>query len=187
MAAVTTPTRHPPDGGAGRRGIARLRPPSLPRPLPQRLPRSLPDPEGTPLWQAWLATATSLGTHGDMLHVEHRWVPSLRTHGKMIHVDHRRLLASAPPATLHPMTSPTPADLLEAALALPREERARLASRLLASPDQWDDGEAATAWAAELEHRATEARSGLVGLDAWPDVLARLRELWRRPGRSGRR
>jgi putative addiction module component (TIGR02574 family) len=198
------PTRHPPGGGAGRRWIARLRPSSLPRPLPQGLPRPLPDPEGTPLWHPWLAPPASMGTHGDMLHVEHRWAASmgthgdmlhvehrwaalLETHGEVIHVDHRRPFPSAPPATLLPMTSPTPADLLEAALALPREERARLASRLLASLDAEDDGEATTAWATELEHRAADARSGQVSLEAWPDVSARLRQRWRDPDRSGRR
>jgi len=76
------PSRHPkrprPCGGAGRRQIARLRSPSLPRPMPQGPPRGVPDPEGGGVWQGWatlvkdrLGVRLAMGTHGEMLHVEH--------------------------------------------------------------------------------------------------------------------
>jgi putative addiction module component (TIGR02574 family) len=51
-------------------------------------------------------------------------------------------------------------DVLADVLRLPPEERARLALELIRSLDDGEDPDAARAWEAEVERRATEAESG---------------------------
>lgn len=66
--------------------------------------------------------------------------------------------------------------LESAVLLLPREERARLAERLLASLDV--DPEIEEAWAAEVRKRLDDWEAGLVKEHSWQEVrdhiLARL-------------
>ena len=50
--------------------------------------------------------------------------------------------------------------VLDEALQLDLSERAELAAELIASLDGERDSDVAAAWAAEIEHRATRARSG---------------------------
>jgi putative addiction module component (TIGR02574 family) len=69
--------------------------------------------------------------------------------------------------------SPTAAQLLADALALPESERTELAVDLLASlpgPDERTDAE----WLAEVERRARAARDGAPGV-AWPDAREQIR------------
>lgn len=65
--------------------------------------------------------------------------------------------------------------LLEDALKLDLPERAELAAELLASLDGAPDEDAEAAWAAEIERRATRARSGDDPGTPWPDVRDRIR------------
>jgi putative addiction module component (TIGR02574 family) len=65
--------------------------------------------------------------------------------------------------------------LLESALKLGLPERAELAVELLASLDGAPDEDAEAAWAAEIERRATRARSGDDRGKAWPEVRDRIR------------
>jgi putative addiction module component (TIGR02574 family) len=76
--------------------------------------------------------------------------------------------------------APAAADLLTNALALPVRERAKIAHELLLSLDDGADGDAAEAWVAELEQRASEVRSGSVTTEDWETVKARLTQRWRR-------
>jgi putative addiction module component (TIGR02574 family) len=66
------------------------------------------------------------------------------------------------------------ADILSNALALPIRDRARIAHELLLSLDEGADTDTAEAWAAELEQRAREVRSGSVATEDWETVRARL-------------
>jgi putative addiction module component (TIGR02574 family) len=65
--------------------------------------------------------------------------------------------------------------LLEDALKLALPERAELAAELLASLDGAPDEDAEAAWAAEIERRATRARSGSDPGRPWPEVRDRIR------------
>lgn len=76
--------------------------------------------------------------------------------------------------------APEAADLLANALALPARERAKIAHELLLSLDDGADADAAQAWVAELEQRASDVRSGSVAAEDWEAVKARLTERWRR-------
>jgi putative addiction module component (TIGR02574 family) len=60
--------------------------------------------------------------------------------------------------------------------ALPIEDRAELASFLLASLDEGADPDAEAAWDAELARRAEEIRSGRAQGEPAEEVFARLRE-----------
>ena len=64
--------------------------------------------------------------------------------------------------------------LLEDALKLDVKERAELASELLASLDAEPDEDAEAAWAAEIQERAAQARSGEDPGKPWPEVRERL-------------
>jgi len=68
--------------------------------------------------------------------------------------------------------------LLEQALTLPVEERALLASGLLASldSDSVDDVEVDRLWSAETERRAALLASGEAGLVTWEHLVARIDE-----------
>lgn len=64
--------------------------------------------------------------------------------------------------------------LLSDAMALPSEDRARLAAALLASLDGGEDDDADRAWAAEIERRADRVLAGGSTGEPWPAVRARL-------------
>jgi len=68
----------------------------------------------------------------------------------------------------------TKKELRELALALPPEERARLAHDIIASLDGPSDKDASAAWAREIERRVREVRDGSVKLIPWKEVKARL-------------
>lgn len=72
--------------------------------------------------------------------------------------------------------TPRVRDLLRDALALPVEERADLASELLASLEgpADDPGEVEAAWAAEIERRARRVLSGESAGEPWADVRRRI-------------
>ncbi len=72
--------------------------------------------------------------------------------------------------------TPRAQDLLRDALALPVEERADLASELLASLEGPGDdpGEVEAAWAAEIEKRARRVLSGESAGEPWEDVRRRI-------------
>lgn len=53
-------------------------------------------------------------------------------------------------------------ELLDAALALPLDERAKLAREIIASLDGEPDADAEEAWASEVERRIREIKSGEV-------------------------
>lgn len=69
--------------------------------------------------------------------------------------------------------SQTTQALESAALLLPREERARLAERLLASLDV--DPEVEDVWAAEVEKRLADWEAGLVEEFTWEEARERIR------------
>ncbi len=72
-------------------------------------------------------------------------------------------------------------DVLNEALGLPPEERARIAHELIASLDEKDEPGAEDAWLAEVERRLQEVDAGSARLDDWDNVrervAARLRSL----------
>jgi putative addiction module component (TIGR02574 family) len=72
--------------------------------------------------------------------------------------------------------------LREAALALPAEERARLAHVLLGSLGGPEDPDASEAWVSEIERRATEVADDTVRPVDWGRVRERVRRRLR--GRS---
>lgn len=72
------------------------------------------------------------------------------------------------------MISVTKKEVFDRALALPPEERARLAHDILASLDAPADDGAAEAWVREIERRAREVKDGSVKLVDWKDTRARV-------------
>lgn len=64
--------------------------------------------------------------------------------------------------------------LLGEALALPSEDRARVAAALLASLDDAVDDDAMRAWATEIERRADRVLAGDSEGAPWDEVRARL-------------
>lgn len=74
--------------------------------------------------------------------------------------------------------SPDAQQILDASLALPTNERARVARELIASLDIDTDDDAETAWRVVIERRAREINDGTVELRDWAEVrqetLARL-------------
>jgi putative addiction module component (TIGR02574 family) len=71
--------------------------------------------------------------------------------------------------------------LLKEALQLPDAERAELASELMASFDGPADPDVETAWAVEIERRATRVLTGESQGNSWEDVQERIgHELRRR-------
>jgi putative addiction module component (TIGR02574 family) len=61
-------------------------------------------------------------------------------------------------------------ELLEKALALPENERAELAGKLLSSLDATVDPDADAAWQQELVRRKQEVESGKVATVPWEEV-----------------
>jgi putative addiction module component (TIGR02574 family) len=64
--------------------------------------------------------------------------------------------------------------VLEEALTLPTQDRARLAVELIASLDDGEDADAEQAWAVEIERRVEDLRSGKVKAVPWEEVRDRL-------------
>lgn len=71
-------------------------------------------------------------------------------------------------------------DVLEQALKLSTEERARLAAELLASVDGAPDADAASAWAAEIDARVARVQSSGPTGDDWAVVRERASQSLRR-------
>jgi hypothetical protein len=69
-------------------------------------------------------------------------------------------------------------DVLNDALALPAEKRARIAHELLVSLDEREDPQAAEAWLSEIDRRAREVEGGTAELEDWEVVRARLARRW---------
>lgn len=65
--------------------------------------------------------------------------------------------------------------ILGTALALPPDERAWLASELIASLDEVRDADVETAWAAEIESRIAQVDSGEAETSSWKEARARIR------------
>ena len=65
------------------------------------------------------------------------------------------------------------ADVLEAALELPLDERAKVAAELLASLDT-AGSDVDAAWASEIARRVDAARAGELASTDWRTVLARV-------------
>lgn len=59
-------------------------------------------------------------------------------------------------------------------MAMPADDRARVAAALLASLDEEVDDDAADAWAGEVEQRAERVLSGQSRGAPWDEVRARL-------------
>ena len=64
--------------------------------------------------------------------------------------------------------------IFEDVLALPNDERAELAVRLLQSLDSEKDPDAAEAWAIEIERRCAALDAGETTLSDWHDVRRRI-------------
>ena len=64
--------------------------------------------------------------------------------------------------------------ILEEALQLEPQQRARLAHEMIRSLDD-DDPAAAELWREEIERRIDEVEAGAVGLEDWSAVRARVR------------
>lgn len=74
---------------------------------------------------------------------------------------------------------PSPAEEIETiALLLPREQRAYLAERLIASLDE-DDSEVDQAWASEISRRVEELRQGTAEVSESETVFEELKSLYR--------
>ena len=71
-------------------------------------------------------------------------------------------------------------ELRSAALALPRDERAKLAEELIRSLDESADGDVEAAWVSEVTRRAREIADGAVEAVDWDvakeRITRRLRE-----------
>jgi putative addiction module component (TIGR02574 family) len=65
--------------------------------------------------------------------------------------------------------------ILDTALALPPDERAWLASELIASLDASGDSDVEAAWAAEIERRIAEVESGDAETSSWEEARTRIR------------
>lgn len=72
---------------------------------------------------------------------------------------------------------PVAEEIESAALGLPREQRAYLAERLIASLDE--DTEVEQAWAVEIRRRVAELRSGTVQAVPGDEVFDELKSLYR--------
>ena len=65
--------------------------------------------------------------------------------------------------------------ILDTALSLPPDERAWLASELIASLDEPPDSTAEAAWATEIERRIVEVESGEAETTTWEEARTRIR------------
>jgi len=72
------------------------------------------------------------------------------------------------------MTLVTKKEVFDQALALPPDDRARLAHDILASLDGPADEGASEAWVCEIERRVREVKDGSVMLVDWKDTRARI-------------
>ncbi len=70
-------------------------------------------------------------------------------------------------------------EVLEAALALPEEQRAEVAEKLLASLDGEVDADAESEWGIEIERRLARIEAGQAKSVSMNDSLARLHRLAR--------
>jgi putative addiction module component (TIGR02574 family) len=66
--------------------------------------------------------------------------------------------------------------ILDTALALPQNERAWLASELIASLDESKDSDVEAAWASEIERRVAEVESGEAETSSWEEARTRIRQ-----------
>ena len=66
--------------------------------------------------------------------------------------------------------------LLDTALALSPNERAWLASELIASLDESKDSDAEAAWASEIERRIAQVESGNAETASWEEARARIKK-----------
>jgi putative addiction module component (TIGR02574 family) len=71
--------------------------------------------------------------------------------------------------------STTADTILGTALALPPDERAWLASELIASLDEGEDADVEAAWAVEIERRIAEVESGEAKTVSWEEARARIK------------
>ena len=69
-----------------------------------------------------------------------------------------------------------PKQILDIALTLPETDRANLAASLIRSLDATPDPSADAAWAVEIERRIRSIDQGSVELEAWDDVMVKMRE-----------
>jgi putative addiction module component (TIGR02574 family) len=65
--------------------------------------------------------------------------------------------------------------ILDTALALPPDERAWLASELIASLDEGEDADVEAAWAVEIERRIAEVESGEAKTVSWDEARTRIK------------
>jgi putative addiction module component (TIGR02574 family) len=65
--------------------------------------------------------------------------------------------------------------ILDTALALPPDERAWLASELIASLDEGEDIDVEAAWAAEIERRIADVESGKAKTVSWEEARTRIK------------
>jgi putative addiction module component (TIGR02574 family) len=65
--------------------------------------------------------------------------------------------------------------ILGTALALPPDERAWLASELIASLDEGEDADVEAAWATEIERRIAEVDSGEAKTVSWDEARTRIK------------
>jgi putative addiction module component (TIGR02574 family) len=75
---------------------------------------------------------------------------------------------------------PSTANLLDSALKLPREDRAQLASELIASLDGEPEAGVEAAWDAEVERRVLQVESGEARLVDWKTVKAEVSKALKR-------
>ena len=71
--------------------------------------------------------------------------------------------------------------ILDTALTLPPNERAWLASELIASLDEIKDSDVEAAWAAEIEGRIAQLESGKAETTSWEEARTRIRSTLAKP------
>ena len=69
-----------------------------------------------------------------------------------------------------------PKQVLDIALSLPENDRAKIAASLIRSLDTSPDSKTDAAWASEIERRVRSIDDGSVELESWDSVMAKLRE-----------
>jgi putative addiction module component (TIGR02574 family) len=78
--------------------------------------------------------------------------------------------------------NPSAAEVLEAALELPEDQRATVAEKLLASLDGEVDADAESEWAAEIERRLERMEAGQAKSVSMDESLMRLQRIGRDAG-----
>jgi putative addiction module component (TIGR02574 family) len=71
--------------------------------------------------------------------------------------------------------STTADSILGTALTLPPDERAWLASELIASLNEGEDADVEAAWAVEIERRIAEVESGEAKTSSWEEARTRIK------------